>query len=280
LTRQKVGFQGELGAFSEMAVLEYFGNVAEPIPHGWFDDVFRAVEQGSCDFGILPIENTLAGSIHINYDLMLEHNLQIVGEIILRIVHNLMVKPGVRREELRKIQSHPKALEQCVQFLRRNSKLQPETVYDTGGAAKMLSEGNAEDIGVIASTRAAEHYKLEILEAGLEDNTQNYTRFLVLAKGKSPSNGECTKTSIVFTVPHEPGMLFKAMSAFALRDISISKIESRPLIGSPWEYLFYLDFQGDPNSALCSRALNHLQEIATEFKLLGSYSEGKIVDNV
>ena len=281
MKQYRTGFQGELGAFSEMAVLEYFGDAAEAVPHGWFDDVFRAVEQGRCDYGMLPIENTLAGSIHVNYDLMQEHDLQIVGEIVLRIVHNLMAKPGVRREELRRVQSHPKALEQCVRFFREHPSLKPETVYDTGGAAKMLSEGEARDVGVIASTRAAERYGLEILENGIEDNPQNYTRFLVLAREArpaEPSEGERLKTSIVFSVPHEPGMLFKAMSVFALRDISINKIESRPLVGSPWEYLFYLDFEGHAESLLCSRALNHLREIAADFRLLGSYAEGRIVD--
>ena len=280
MNKYRTGFQGELGAFSEMAVQAYFGDAAEPVPHGWFDDVFRAVDEGRCDYGMLPIENTLAGSIHVNYDLMQEHDQQIVGEIVLRIVHNLMAKPGVRPEELRRVQSHPKALEQCVRFFREHPSLKPETVYDTGGAAKMLGEGENRDIGVIASTRAAERYGLEILEHGIEDNVQNYTRFLVLGREPEPPVGERLKTSIVFSMPHEPGTLFKAMSVFALRDISINKIESRPLVGSPWEYLFYLDFEGHADSLLCKRALNHLQEIATNFKLLGSYAEGSIVDRV
>lgn len=280
MNKYRTGFQGELGAFSEMAVQAYFGDAAEPVPHGWFDDVFRAVDEERCDYGMLPIENTLAGSIHVNYDLMQEHDQQIVGEIVLRIVHNLMAKPGVRPEELRRVQSHPKALEQCVRFFREHPSLKPETVYDTGGAAKMLGEGEDRDIGVIASTRAAERYGLEILEHGIEDNVQNYTRFLVLGREPEPPVGERLKTSIVFSMPHEPGTLFKAMSVFALRDISINKIESRPLVGSPWEYLFYLDFEGHADSLLCKRALNHLQEIATNFKLLGSYAEGSIVDRV
>ena len=280
MNKYRTGFQGELGAFSEMAVQAYFGDAGEPVPHGWFDDVFRAVDEGRCDYGMLPIENTLAGSIHVNYDLMQEHDQQIVGEIVLRIVHNLMAKPGVRPEELRRVQSHPKALEQCVRFFREHPSLKPETVYDTGGAAKMLGEGEGRDIGVIASTRAAERYGLEILERGIEDNVQNYTRFLVLGREPEPPVGERLKTSIMFSMPHEPGTLFKAMSVFALRDISINKIESRPLVGSPWEYLFYLDFEGHADSLLCKRALNHLQEIATDFKLLGSYAEGSIVDRV
>ncbi len=278
LATKKVSFQGERGAFSEIAALEYFGDAAEPIPQPWFDDAFKAVELGHCDYGILPIENSLAGSIHINYDLMLQHNLHIVGEIKLRIVHNLLVTPGVSKTEILQVQSHPKALEQCVEFFRDNPELKSETVYDTGGAAKMLSESGARDIGVIASTRAAEHYGLEILESGVEDNPQNYTRFLVLAPEPAEPEGDRIKTTIVFSVPHESGTLFKVMSAFALRDISINKIESRPLIGSPWEYFFYLDFEGKANSLQNSRALNHLQEITTYYKLLGSYEEGRTVD--
>ena len=278
MNKYRIGFQGELGAFSEMAVQAYFGDKGEPVPHGWFDEVFSAVEEARCDYGMLPIENTLAGSIHVNYDLMQEHDLQIVGEIVLRIVHNLMAKPGVRLEELSRVQSHTKALEQCVRFFRNHPSLKAETVYDTGGAAKMLGEGEARDIGVIASAGAAERYGLEILERGIEDNVQNYTRFLVLGREPDPPAGERLKTSIVFSTPHEPGTLFKVMSVFALRNISINKIESRPLIGSPWEYLFYLDFEGYAGSLPCSRALNHLQEIVTNYKLLGSYAEGGIVD--
>ena len=278
LTTEKISFQGERGAFSEIAALEYFGDTAEPVPQLWFDDAFKAVEQGHCDYGMLPIENSLAGSIHVNYDLLLQHNLHIVGEIKLRIVHNLLVTPGVSKADIKNVQSHPKALEQCVNFFRNNPDLKAETVYDTGGAAKMLSESGVRDIGVIASSRAAAHYGLEIIEVGIEDNPKNYTRFLVLAPEPREPDGDRVKTTIVFSVPHEPGMLFTAMSVFALRDISINKIESRPLIGSPWEYFFYLDFEGKASSLPCSRALNHLQEITTYYKLLGTYEEGRTVD--
>jgi prephenate dehydratase/prephenate dehydrogenase len=275
---KKVGFQGERGAFSEMAALEYFGDVAEAVPYPSFAEVFKAVEQGHCDHGMLPIENSLAGSIHGNYDLLLRHNLYIIGEIKLRIAHNLLALPGVKLEDLRQAQSHPVALEQCLGFFRNYPQIQAASVYDTAGAAKMLRESGARDTAAIAGTRAAEHYGLDILQKGIEDNPQNFTRFLVLAPAAVEPAGDRIKTTIVFSVPHEPGTLFRAMSVFALRDISICKIESRPLIGSPWEYLFYLDFIGRATSLVCSRALNHLQESATYFKLLGSYEEGRTVE--
>lgn len=278
VSTKKVSFQGERGAFSEIAALEYFGDIAEPVPQPWFDDAFNAVEQGHCDYGMLPIENSLAGSIHVNYDLLLRHNLSITGEIKLRIVHNLLVNKGVKFDEIRQVQSHPKALEQCVEFFRKYPHIKAETVYDTAGAAKMLKESGTRDTGVIASTRAAEHYELEMLEKSIEDHPQNYTRFLVLAREPQEPQGERVKTTIVFSVQHVPGSLFKAMSVFALRDISILKIESRPLIGTPWEYLFYLDFQGKASSLQSRRALDHLQEFTTYFKLLGTYEEGRTVD--
>lgn len=277
LSTIKVGFQGERGAFSEIAALEYFGDAAEPVPQPTFEDTFNAVEQGHCRYGMLPIENSLAGSIHVNYDLLLQHNLSIVGEIKLRIVHNLLVNPGVTLDDIRQVHSHPKALEQCVAFFRRYPDLKPESVYDTAGAARMLKESGARDTGVIASTRAASHYGLEILKKGIEDNAQNYTRFLVLASQSEAPKTDRVKTTVVFSVPNVPGSLFKAMSVFALRDLNICKIESRPLIGTPWDYFFYLDFHGKADSLPCSRALNHLQEITTYFKLLGSYDEGRTV---
>jgi len=274
---KKVSFQGERGAFSEIAALEYFGDAAETVPQPTFEDAFGAVAKGHADYGILPIENSLAGSIHINYDLLLQHNLFIVGEIKLRIVHNLLVNEGVKEGDIRCIQSHPKALEQCLLYFRAHPQVRVESVYDTAGAAKMLAESGARDTAVIASDHAAAHYGLELLVRGIEDNPQNYTRFLVLAQEPIEPAGDRAKTTVVFSVPHTPGTLFKAMSAFALRDISICKVESRPLIGSPWEYLFYLDFIGRASSMASTRALNHLQEITTYFRLLGSYEEGRTV---
>lgn len=275
---KKVSFQGERGAFSEIAAIEYFGDIAETVPQVNFEDAFQSVTQGHSDYGMLPIENSLAGSIHINYDLLLQHNLFIVGEIKLRIVHNLLVNPGVTRDRIKRFQSHPKALEQCLDFFRANPDVKVESVYDTAGAAKMLRESGAQDIAVIASSHAAEHYGLDILARGVEDNPQNYTRFLVLSREPVEPASDRAKTTVVFSVPHTPGTLFKAMSAFALRDISISKIESRPLIGSPWEYFFYLDFAGRASSLASIRALNHLQEITTFYKLLGTYEDGRTVD--
>jgi len=277
VSTKKVSFQGERGAFSEIAALEYFGDIAEPVPQPWFDDAFDAVEHGHCDYGMLPIENSLAGSIHVNYDLLLKHNLQIVGEIKLRIVHNLLVNKGVTFEDVRQVHSHPKALEQCVEYFRKHPDINAVTVLDTAGAAKMLKESGAKDTAVIASSRAASHYDLNTIDKSIEDNPQNYTRFLVLSAEPEPPHGERVKTTLVFSVAHVPGSLFKAMSVFALRDISILKIESRPLIGSPWEYLFYLDIDGKADNQVCQRALDHLQEFTTYFKLLGTYAEGRTV---
>jgi prephenate dehydratase/prephenate dehydrogenase len=279
LSTKKVSFQGERGAFSEIAALEYFGDIAEPVPQPWFDDAFDAVEKGHCDYGMLPIENSLAGSIHVNYDLLLKHSLSVVGEIKLRIVHNLLVNKGVTFEDVKKVQSHPKALEQCVDYFRKHEGLTGETVYDTAGAAKMLKESGARDTAVIASSRAASHYGLEIIERGVEDNPQNYTRFLVLAPQPEDPQGDRVKTTLVFSVANVPGSLFKAMSVFALRDISVLKIESRPLIGSPWEYLFYLDIEGRADSQAGRRAIDHLQEFTTYYKMLGTYGEGRTVDS-
>ena len=277
VSTKKVSFQGERGAFSEIAALEYFGDIAEPVPQPWFDDAFDAVEHGHCDYGMLPIENSLAGSIHVNYDLLLKHNLHIVGEIKLRIVHNLLVNKGVTAENVRQVHSHPKALEQCVEYFRKHPDVNAVTVLDTAGAAKKLKESGARDTAVIASSRAASHYDLNTIEKSIEDNPQNYTRFLVLSAEPEPPQGERVKTTLVFSVAHVPGSLFKAMSVFALRDISILKIESRPLIGSPWEYLFYLDIEGKADNQVCQRALDHLQEFTTYFKLLGTYAEGRTV---
>ncbi|MBI4552485.1 MAG: prephenate dehydratase [Candidatus Latescibacteria bacterium] len=278
VSTKTVSFQGERGANSEIAALEFFGDEAEVVPQPSFEAVFDAVERGHSEYGILPIENSLAGSIHRNYDLMLQHTLSIVGELKLRIVHNLLVNKGVKLEDIRQVHSHPQALDQCREFFRVHPGMEPVSVYDTAGAAKLLKERGSGDVAAIASAQAAVHYDLDILARSIEDSPQNFTRFLVLAPQAISPKGERVKTSIVFSVANVPGSLFKAMSVFALRDIDICKIESRPLIGTPWDYLFYLDFRGSADSLPSSRALTHLQEIATYFKLLGSYEEGRTVD--
>jgi len=267
-----VAFQGEPGAYSEQAVFNYFGTV-ETKPCESFDMVFEAVLSDACEFGLIPIENSLAGSIHQNYDLLLRHDLHIVGEYLLRVQHCLIVLPGVKKEEIKKAISHPQALGQCAAYLR-NHGIKPEQGYDTAGSVKMLKESGARDTAAIASRRAAEIYEMQILEEGIEDNAENYTRFLAISKTAVKPEGEA-KTSIVFTLKNQPGALFKALSVFALRDIDLTKIESRPLQGTPWNYLFYIDFIGAAHEETARKALDHLSEYALTLRVLGSYPRFK-----
>ncbi len=282
----KIAFQGEAGAYSEQAVFNYFGNV-DTVPCESFDVVFDSVISGKCESALIPIENSLAGSIHQNYDLLLRHNLHIVGEHFLRVQHCLIAMPGVQISEIKKAISHPQALGQCAAYLRSHG-IKAEQVYDTAGSVKMLKESGARDTAAIASRRAAELYGMQILEEGIEDNPENYTRFLAIQHEAnipaaltvrlpltvSQGEGEA-KTSIVFTLKNVPGSLFKAMSVFALRDIDLTKIESRPLQGSPWEYLFYIDFIGSMREENVKRALEHLGEYAITLRVLGSYPRFK-----
>ena len=264
----RVAFQGEPGAYSEQAVFNYFGDV-ETQPSESFDVVFAEVASGTCEAGLIPIENSLAGSIHQNYDLLLRHDLYIVGEYLLRVQHCLIALPGVKRSEIKKAISHPQALGQCAGYLR-SLGIKTESVYDTAGSVKMLKESGARDTAAIASRRAAELYGMQVLEEGIEDNAENFTRFLAISKSEIKPEGEA-KTSIVFTLKNQPGALFKALSVFALRDIDLTKIESRPLQGKPWEYLFYIDFIGATHASTVQKALDHLSEYALTLRVLGSY---------
>ena len=268
----RVAFQGEAGAYSEQAVLGYFGPV-ETQPCETFEAVFDSVVSNSCDSALIPIENSLAGSIHQNYDLLLRHNLHIVGEYLLRVQHCLIALPDVKKSEVKKVISHPQALGQCAAYLRELA-VRVEPVYDTAGSVKMLKESGARDTAAIASRRAAEIYEMQILEEGIEDNPENYTRFLAIDREAKITEGE-SKTSIVFTLKNQPGALFKALSVFALRDIDLTKIESRPLQGKPWEYLFYIDFIGAAHEDTAKRALDHLGEYALMLRVLGSYPRFK-----
>lgn len=278
----KIAFQGEIGAYSEEAVRALFPE-AEVVPKASFEAVFEAVEGGTVVHGVVPIENSLFGSVHVNYDLLRDHELVIVGELKLRIRHNLMALPGIALEEIRRVYSHPQGLGQCRTFLKTHlAQAKTVATYDTAGSAKMVAEEQARDVAAIASQQAAIEYGLEILAAGIESNHQNYTRFLVLAREAKTfpaRTADATKTSIVYAMrTNVPGALFKSLAVFALRDIDLYKIESRPLVGSPGEYLFYLDLAGSINDAPVQRALDHLQEIAAYLKVLGSYPHGQTVE--
>ncbi len=274
-----VAFQGELGAYSEFAAHEYFNRDIELAPKPAFADVFAAVKDRKVDCGVIPIENSLVGSIHENYDLFLEHDIVITGEIKLRIVHNLMVNPGASLSDVRRVYSHPQALSQCKKFLSQLENVEMLSMYDTAGAARMVNEIGDKENAAIASEQAARDYNLDIISSGIESNHKNFTRFLILAN-ELEEEVEDSKTSIVFATKNIPGALFKSLSVFALRDIDLYKIESRPIPGSPWEYLFYLDFSGDIRQDVSKKAIAHLEEIAKFMKILGSYRKGNEVKGV
>jgi prephenate dehydratase len=267
--RVRVGYQGEPGAFSEAAVLRLLAD-AEPRPFPSFEDVFAAVQDGRVGLGVIPIENSIGGSIHRNYDLLVEGDLSIVGEVQVPIVHNLLALPGVRIEEIRRVLSHPQALAQCAGFLRTMKDVEAIATYDTAGSAKMVRDEARRDTAAIASARAGALFGLEALRTGVEDFDDNITRFLAIGRDRVPL-GPPDKTSVVFTLRSEPGALFKALSVFALRGIDLTKLESRPVPGRAWEYRFYADVSAARDDLPCSRAILHLAEFAGSLRTLGSY---------
>ena len=264
----RIAYQGEPGAYSEAAALRSRPS-ADLLPCETFEAVFAAVEQGRATHGILPIENSSHGTIHGNYDLLLKHELPIVGEVKQPIVHNLLALEGTTREQLRRVFSHPQGLGQCQRFLRTlDVELVP--TYDTAGSAKLIRDGGLRDTGAIASERAAEVFGLSILSAGVQDFADNTTRFLLVGRDSTPL-GAANKTTIVFTVTNDAGALFKALSVFALRDIDLTKLESRPIPERPFEFLFYADLTASRDDLPCARALMHLAEFAPLLRTLGSY---------
>ena len=274
-------FQGERGAFSEDAARNLIGPAVQTLACRTFEEMFEAVSSGKADCAIAPIENSLAGSVHKNYDLLEEHDLTIVGETKVKIVHNLIALPGVALSEVRRVYSHPVALAQCERFIRRNPQIEVQEAYDTAGSVKMIVENKRRDEAAIAGASAAGFYGGQILAEAIEDNPKNFTRFLLLARpedadkvGALASGGE-RKTSIVFRVGNQPGALFRALAVFALRDIDLCKIESRPIEGRPWEYSFYLDLTGDQSVPAIERALGHLAEMAESVRVLGSYARSE-----
>jgi arogenate/prephenate dehydratase len=267
----RVAFQGERGAYSERAALVFFGEAVETLPCESFDDAFEAVEAGKAEAAMLPVENTLGGSIHRNYDLMLRHELYITGELNLPIHHQLLALPGVRLDDIKMVWSHPQALAQC-EFTLNRLGVAREATYDTAGSAKMVRQSQRRDVAAIASSRAAEVYDLDILQANIEDDPGNMTRFVALAREMTVvEQGVPAKTSLVFALDNRPGALFKALSVFALRDLDLTKLESRPLRGTRWEYIFYLDVAASAGDESLQRALAHLEEITSFQRVLGSY---------
>jgi chorismate mutase/prephenate dehydratase len=268
-----VAFQGEPGAYSEEAAFQYFGPSIQTKPCETVDGVFKAVEQNEAHSGIVPIENSLEGSIARSYDMLLDSKLKVCGETELRVIHCLIANPGVRLDMVKKTYSHPQALGQCQAFLRQlGCELVP--TYDTAGSVKMIKEQRIMDGAAIASARAAEIYGMQILARGIEDNKNNTTRFFILGKQDSPPTGD-DKTSIVFSVKHKPGSLYEFLHTLASKKINLTKIESRPTRQKPWEYNFYLDFEGHREDKTIKETLAELEQESLFLKVLGSYPRAR-----
>nr|GMC81446.1 arogenate dehydratase/prephenate dehydratase 1, chloroplastic [Ipomoea batatas] len=284
-SKVKVAYQGIPGAHSEAAALKAYPN-CETVPCDQFEAAFKAVELWLVDKAVLPIENSVGGSIHHNYDLLLRHRLHIVGEVRLLVNHCLLGLPGVRKEELKRVLSHPQALDQCEMTLSKFG-IARVSADNTAGAAQMVASEGARDTGAVASARAAEIYGLDVVAERIQDNSDNVTRFLILAREPMiPRTDRLHKTSIVFTLEEGPGVLFKALACFSLRDINLSQIESRPQRKWPlrivdddsnkrsakyFDYLFYIDLEASMAEPRAQHALRHLQEIAKFIRVLGCY---------
>jgi len=282
--KMKVAIQGELGSFSHEAA-QRMTPQCSVIPCARSAEVFDRVESGSADAAVIPIENTLAGTVAEHADLLMARDVYIEAEFLLRIVHNVIAAPGTKLDSLRRVLSHPVALDQCRDFFRAHPQVEAVPFYDTAGSVKHVVANKLRDAAGIAGKQAAREYSGKILAAGIEDDKNNFTRFFLIrkigAQKKTRQKGSTAvlpfpiprhadKTSIAFKVANTPGALFKSLSVFALRDISLSKIESRPMRGRPWEYVFYVDFlRGDDEAA--RNALRHLGEVAEFVKVLGVY---------
>lgn len=276
----KVSYQGMPGAYSDIAAKKYFKIKVKTCPKHTFKDLFESVKTKKCDFAIAPIENSIAGSIYQNYDLLAKYNLNIVGEIYLRICHNLMVIPDKNKSKrqrlkmIKKAYSHPVALAQCQEFFQKHPWIKAISAEDTAGSAKDLVNSKKRDTAAIASSEAAKIYNLKILKRGIETDKNNFTRFVVIAEKQDVLRPN--KVSLIFSVVHKPGSLYKSLKPFAEKNINLTKIESRPIIGKPWEYLFYLDFEID-SVRKCRQAIKELKKNCLFLKVLGFYQKGKTV---
>jgi chorismate mutase/prephenate dehydratase len=270
----KVSFQGELGAYSEEAAIKEFGPKVNTIPHQNLPEVFESVSKGESDAAVVPIENSLEGAVNETYDLLLERALLVTGEVKLRIEHCLIARPDSKLSGIKTVLSHPQALAQCrANLIALGVETRP--FYDTAGSVKFIAQSSDDSVAAIASARSARVYGMKILRTHMEDSEINYTRFLVLGT-KSPKETESEeKTSLVFSTSHRPGALFDALEPFAKQKINLTKIESRPIRRTPWEYVFYLDFEGSVNDESVKRAVDTLKERVEFVKVLGSYPVAK-----
>jgi chorismate mutase/prephenate dehydratase len=265
----KITYQGEPGAYSEMAVYKFFGRKIEPVPCKDFRDVFESVKTGAVPNGVVPIENSIEGSVNQNYDLFLTYDLKVCGEVAVKLAHILIANTQTKLEDVQTVYSHPQALAQCHKYLEKHKwKIIP--AYDTAGAVKIIKEEKLSNAAAIASEKAADLYDMKIIARDIADNPNNYTRFLVLGSEDAAPTGD-DKTSIIFSAKHEPGTLYHALGEFASRNINLTRIESRPTKTTAWQYNFYLDFEGHRTEKRCVEALKALDNYATFVKILGSY---------
>jgi prephenate dehydratase len=269
----RIAFQGERGAFSEEAALKLLGAGVTLVPCSTFDATFSAIRNQAADYVLAPMENSLAGSVHRSFDLLVESGLHIVGEVIIPIVHNLIGLPGASLERIASVESHPVALAQCEQFFIAHPRLKRIPAEDTAGSVREVMRAGDATRAAIASKRAAELYGAVILQEHLEDDRENYTRFFLLAPSAAQPQefAAADKISLVFQLAHKPGALHHALEPFARRNINMMKIESRPVHGRPWQYRFYLDLQAAASDPEFAAALAELAQQAVELKVLGSY---------
>ncbi|MDA3851358.1 MAG: 3-deoxy-7-phosphoheptulonate synthase [Spirochaetaceae bacterium] len=271
-TGLKVAFQGEHGAYGELAVTRYFSQQeVEPFPVPSFADVFEGVLKGDFPWGLVPLENTLGGSIHDNYDLFHQYpDIKIFGEIKLRVRHNLMVNKGTRIEEVKEAYSHPQALAQCTAFLKKHD-IKPMVYYDTAGAAAMVAQEKDPSKAAIASIRAAEFYDLEILDEGIETDPLNFTRFALIGRDDLPQLENPDRASLLFALPDETGSLVRCLTLLAKYDLNLTKLESRPIAGKPWSYMFYTDINLPAQTEKFHQALEAMKDVVSDLRVLGLY---------
>ena len=269
----RVAFQGEHGAYSEEAIHKHFGENVETVPCRTIREAFNLAEVGDVDYAVVPIENSIEGSVYETYDMLLTTSAKVVGEIILRIIHCLIALPETGIKDVKRIYSHPQALGQCMGFIS-SLGAEPVITYDTAGSVKMIKEQKLRDAAAIASERAAKLYGLNVIARGIEDYGRNFTRFLIISRHEAPKAEDC-KTSLIFSLPHVPGSLYNALGEFAKRRINLTKIESRPTRQRPWEYYFFLDFEGHQDENPYKEALSALAKKAIFLKVLGSYPKAR-----
>ena len=268
----KVGFQGESGSYSEASArIQYPNPNYSFVPFRSFRELFEGVESSNVDLAVVPIENSTEGMINETYELLVEKPLYVIGEIYQKIHHCLIINKNSSPDEISVIYSHPQALAQCRKYIQ-NRRLESIPMYDTAGSVKFIKETRKASAAAIASKHAAQIYDMKVVEEDIEDNSNNFTRFLIISK-RYDSNTDDNKISVIFSISHTPGSLYSILQEFALRNINLTKIESRPTKNIPWEYYFFVDLEGNINDDKVSASLSAVKTATIFFKLLGSYKK-------